>query len=214
MREQLRSDGARRVAVHHGHGAPDASPETVPPAVPEASVENGDSAGGRGFARHGADRRRGRGPSWCAVGHAASQGNVVLPACVGFSICQRYAPGPLETEAESDVVGRSRGSSVTSEASPSSAGPRGGQPPSPGRSRRRCRRAAPCATAGVRPSRLRGLRRSGRAAGACPCDDRCRRGTDHPAGAFRRTPPVDISRHVVACLVRPGDTGELGDAAT
>ncbi len=34
----------------------------------------------------------GRRSCWSAVGHAASQGSVVLPARMRFSICRRYAP--------------------------------------------------------------------------------------------------------------------------
>jgi two-component system, OmpR family, response regulator VanR len=40
----------------------------------------------------------GRSSCWFAVGHAAIQGSVVLPARIGFSICRRYAPaGSIES---------------------------------------------------------------------------------------------------------------------
>jgi hypothetical protein len=46
-------------------------------------------AGGRG----GRGRQRpGCCSCWSAVGHASSQGSVVLPARIRFPICRRYAP--------------------------------------------------------------------------------------------------------------------------
>ena len=49
-----------------------------------------DGRGGRGRQRSGA---AGHCSCWFAVGHAPSQGSVVLPARMWFSICRRYATG-------------------------------------------------------------------------------------------------------------------------
>jgi hypothetical protein len=62
----------------------DTTSRAVHMALPEGAP---GGRGGRGRQRLGCCS------CWFAVGHASSQGSVVLPARMWFSICRRYAPG-------------------------------------------------------------------------------------------------------------------------